>query len=362
MKKIFNKFTVLGLAIFIFIAVIVGVNFPHKLNSNAEAVNVKTVSPEIMADGSVQSNSQASLHFQTGGKLVYLPVKEGDKVYEGQIIAKLDTYALQKQIQLTANTYQTVKNSTDQVNENQQAGVLEGQQRVSLDTTNKQGYSSIPETNVIYDNVKRIVDNAALAQNSAQLNIDLANYALSLALLTSPINGIVTHLDVNTAQTNITSATSFTVADPNDLIFKANVAETNINYISEGSSVILKINGQQIKGVVEKTYPTRITTQTGEGAYVVDISSDDFVKMTKMGQSGTVLIKSNIDSKSILVPTWTVLNGKNLWVLNNGKPELRNVKVGRMFGKETEIIEGLISTDKLILNPEQIANSKYASI
>ena len=61
-----------------------------------------------------------------------------------------------------------------------------------------------PRVDVISDTVKKLVDNANLAQDSAQLNVDLANYSLQLSTLTSPITGIVLHQDVNTAGVNIT--------------------------------------------------------------------------------------------------------------------------------------------------------------
>src|SRR5207248_344881 len=108
----------------------------------------------------------------------------GDAVSQGQTIAQLDTYALQKSLQLAANNYEISKNNTDQTTENNQAGVVEGQQRLSLDTTNKNSYQNITEVQVINDAVKRIVDNNTLAQNSAKLNVDLANYAFQLTTLT----------------------------------------------------------------------------------------------------------------------------------------------------------------------------------
>ena len=362
MKKILNKTTILAIFIVLFVAAIAWINFnPASVTSNSETINVKKVDNQILADGTVDSASTAILHFQVGGKLTYLPVKEGDTVYAGQTIARLDTYALQKQVQLAANNYQTVKNSANQTTENQQAGVLEGQQRLSLDTTNKQGYSNIPETNVVYDNVQRIVDNANLSQNSAQLNVDLANYAIQLSSLTSPISGIVTHLDTTTSNTNITPATSFVVADPNNLVFDANVPESMINYISVGSQVQIKISngGGQTSGAVTKIYPQKFTLPDGENGYEVEVTASDLTKIAKMGQSGSVLIDSNLSGESIVVPSWVVLGNRYVWVLSNNKPVLKQVKTGKTLGSETEILNGLDYSDKLILNPKSIAVKNY---
>jgi RND family efflux transporter MFP subunit len=361
MKKIINRKFFLILTIIVCAVVVLAINFyPNTTSTNSETVAVKKVGNQIMADGTVDSQNTAILHFQIGGKLTYLPVKEGDTVYAGQTIASLDTYALQKQLQLAANNYQTVQNSKNQTQESEQAGVLEGQQRTSLDTTNKQGYSSIVETDLIYDNVKRLVNNATLAQNSAQLNVDLANYALSLSSLASPIKGIITHLDVTNVNTNITTSTGFIVADPDNLVFNANVPESMINYIGVGNNVKIKItNGGEITGKVTKIYPQKFTMPDGENGYKVEISAENLTKVAKMGQAGNVLINSSLSKESMIVPSWVVLGKKYVWVLNDNKFILKTISVGKIIGNETEILNGLKASDMVILNPKSIGTKNY---
>jgi len=364
-NKLFKKENMFsfGRIILASLIIVAGIFIIFRANSQVktEALEIKSVSSIIQADGAVTPQNQATLHFQTGGKLVYLPFKEGDSVFQGQTIASLDTFVLQKQMQLAANNYALSKNSADQVLESQKAGVLEGQQRTSLDTTNKQGYSVIPEVDVIYDNVRRIVDNALIAQNSAQVNIDIANYALQLASITTPINGVITHMDATTPFINVTSATSFTIADPSSLVFRANISENNIDFVSVGNSATVRLGSrnQSISGIVSRIYPDKITLPTGQKVYLVDIESKNINQFVVMGQSGTALIQSNLQNNVKLVPTWTVLNHDSIWVLANGKPILRNIVTGKTHGETTEVLEGLNPNDKLIVNPESIAASKY---
>ena len=331
-----------------------------------EIANISIVGSEIVADGSTNAQSKATLNFQTGGKLTYLPFKEGDSVYQGATIASLDTYVLQKQLQLMANSYQTAKNSANQTLENQQAGVLEGQQRTSLDQTNKQGYSAIPQTNVIYDRVSRIVDNALLSQNSAQISVDIANYAVSVASLTSPINGIIMHEDVTSAGVNVTPLTSFVVADPSSMVFSANVRQQDIDFISIGNSAKITLDGksgQVITGIVDKIYPQKIVLSDGENVYKVDIKADDLNKDSAvLGQSGTVLIKSNFNQRVMLVPSWVVLSDNFVWVLENNKPILKKVTLGNKINGQTEIMSGLLEKDKVITNPQSIISKLYSII
>jgi len=364
-NKLFNKVTLRYIVITIFV-VLIGIFVITFLANAAQTpktstADLSTVSEEILATGSVVPQTQAILNFQLGGKLTYLPFKEGDTVTQGQTIASLDTYSLQQQLQLTANNYQIAKNSTNQTSESQQAGILEGQQRLSLDTSNRQGYSAIPETSVIYDNVQRIVDNALLAQNSAQINVNIANYAISLASLTSPINGIILHEDVNTVGVNVTPVTTFVVADPDSIVFSANVRQQDVSFISVGNSAIVLLDGtnQYVEGVVDRIYPQKTTLANGDDVYRVDIKIDNLSKTAKFGQGGTVLIKSNFNQKVILVPSWAVLSDKYVWVLSQGSPVLKAIQVGDTIDGQTEVLNGLLDTDKVITNPQAVISKKY---
>ena len=368
MRKIFlNKQTLRYLVITVFV-VMIGISVVTFLanayqSPKTETVDVNAVAQQILATGSINAQTQAVLNFQMGGKLVYLPFKEGDTIYQGQTIAQLDSYALQKQLQIAANNYQISQNNASQSQESQQAGVLEGQQRVSLDTTSKQGYLAIPETQVIYDNVQRIVENANLSQNSAQLNVDLANYALQLANLTSPINGVVLHQDVTTTGVNITPATAFVVADPTSMIFSANVRQQEIEFISVGNPATVSLdslNGQTLSGVVDKIYPQKTTLANGDQVYRVDIKIDNLPDSTKFGQNGTALIKSNFNQKVILVPSWTILSDSHIWVLDNQNPVLKKITVGATIDGQTEVMSGLLDTDKVITNPQSIISKLYS--
>ena len=107
MKKLFNK-QILKYSVVTFFIVVIGIfaiTFLAHASSppKTETVDVDSVSQQILATGSINAQTQAVLNFQIGGKLIYLPFKEGDAIYQGQTIAQLDSYALQKQLQIAAN-------------------------------------------------------------------------------------------------------------------------------------------------------------------------------------------------------------------------------------------------------------------
>jgi multidrug efflux pump subunit AcrA (membrane-fusion protein) len=361
MKKTSNRNFILGIFIFIFLGAIAWINlFPSKISSDSEIVAVKKVGNQILADGTVNSQNTANLHFQVGGKLAYLPLKEGDQVYAGQTIASLDTYTVQRQLTIALNNYRSTRDTFDQTKDNTQNGVSVGQQKYAIEKAGLSGISGQGEVDVINDIIKRLADQSQASLDNSVTNVELANYALQLSSLTSPIDGVITHLDVTTSGVNITPTTSFIVSDPDNLVFDANVSESMINYISIGNAAKIKItNGGEVTGNITKIYPQKMTFPTGENGYAVEISVDNLNSIAKMGQSGTVSIESSLSDNSIVVPSWTVLGKKSVWVLSGDKFILKTVKVGRIMGKETEILEGLNFNDKIILNPKSIATKSY---
>lgn len=348
---------VLGIAAFFAVSQKI-VNEPPGIS--AETVSVKTVQSQIAADGKITAANQATLHFQIGGKLVSLPFKEGDSVSQGQTIAQLDTYALQRQLAQALNSYQIAKDTNDQVTDDKGSGVLEAKTRQSLDTATKMAFSTKTEADVIYDAVKRIMNQNNATLDTANINVELAQYAFQLATLTSPLDGIVTHEDVSIPYVNITPTTSFTVADPSSAVFRAEVAENDIDYVTEGAAAIVTLNGssRKIAGTVTKIFPTKVTLANGQQVYEVDIQSED-LKSSKLDQAGSVLIANTNTQRTMLIPAWTVLEGKYVWVENNGTQQLREIKTGKTHGSEIEVLSGLSQQDKVIVNPKVISEKKY---
>lgn len=326
-----------------------------------QTLSAHTIGSTILGEGTIHSQNEATLHFQTGGKLTYAPFKEGDTVTQGQTIAELDTYTLQRQLTQALNAYRSTRDTYDQTNENAQTGVLQNGQKSGLNIYNQSSIGGDQQSNAINDAAKRILDQNQANLDSAVVNVELANNALQLATLTAPFTGILTNEDVTVAGQNITPVTSFSLADPTALVFRANIAASDIDYVSVGAKATVHLTGSQqtITGTVIKIYPQKITTSAGE-VYQVDIQGPNIQTVAKLDQAGTVLIESNAHQDVVTVPTWTILDHNRLWVSENGKPLLKTVIVGKTHGNVTEILGGLNPEDKIVTNPAAIAAQVYS--
>ena len=333
----------------------------HAQQGQTKPVEVGVIGSNIVATGTIHSQSEATIHFQTGGKLVYLPVKEGDYVTTGQTIGQLDTYPLQQQLTQALNTYRSTRDTYDQSQQNSQTGVLQQSQKSALNPLNQSSIGADAQSTAINNTVQRIIDQNQANLDNAVINVQLANYAIQLATLTSPINGIITHEDVTVPNVNVTPTTSFSIADPKQLVLRVNVAASDIDYVSVGAHATIHASGQlaKLSGTVIKLYPQKQTLPDGEEVYQVDIQSTALQNSVKFGQQGSAVIQSNIKQEEVTVPTWTVLGDTKIWVLENGKSVLKTVTIGNVSANTTEITGGLLPEDKIITDPRVIAAQSY---
>ena len=359
------------LLIIAIVAVIVGISVfvrsafmrpDSSLSQTTVSTKVRFVNSSITADGNVIAQNQATLHFQIAGKLISLPFKEGAAVKSGQTIASLDSYAIQKQLEAALNTYRSVRDSFDQMKDNVQDNVQKAQITNPYDYFSKAGMSDTRET-AINDTIKRIVDQNQANLDNSVINVQIANNAFQLSTITSPLNGILLHEDVSVPGLNVSPATSFVVADPATAVFRANVPINNINYIALGTSAEIAVDGlpNKITGTVIDIYPSKVVLPNGLSVYQVDIQSDQLLKLTKLDQTGTALIKTNAEHVA-LVPAWTVLGGKYIWIDVNGQPQLKTVTTGKVHGEDIEVIHGLTVEDKVIVNPGYIQSLTYKTL
>lgn len=338
-----------------------------KTNGNnvikTETVSVKKVDSEIMAEGQVRSQNEALLHFPITGKIVYLPFKEGDTIKQGQTIASLDSYTTQKQLASALNMYRTTRNAFDQTKDNIQNNVAKAQQVLPYDYYTKAGIGSLDtKENAMNDAVRRILDQNQANLDNSVIQVELANYAFTLSTLTSPINGILIHQDISTPFVMVTPQNTFTVIDPDAFIFRANVSENDIDFVQEGDPASVQLNrnvNDKIVGTVLKIYPDKISLPTGENVYQVDIGGAEIGSTGKYKQGGIVLIKNKYNTSIILVPSWLILSKQHIWILEQGKIMLKTIKTGETIGGNTEVLEGLNDTDKVILNPATLIKNKY---
>jgi len=302
--------------------------------------------------GILDANEKASLRFAAGGKVVSLGAQEGDWIKKWQTIATIDRRELEKRMQKDLNNYMQERWDWDQ----------------QLDDI---------EDRTIDERERRTVDKNQWDLENSVLDVEIRDIAIKNTVLTSPIEGVLIESPTNVSGVQLMATDAFEVINPNSLVFKGLVDESDISLIKSDqyTEIILdsypdEIINAQVDSIAYKS------TETSSGtAFIVEFpitsqnsdlsSSYNSLEHYKLGMNGDADIHLFAKKDILTVPLDAVREddgksyvdvkvvGNNASNDTNGEnKEYREQEI--MIGMETEdyveILSGL-SEDSLVLIP-----------
>ena len=307
---------------------------PAKPLETAKVTRAKLVQ-SISATGSVDSETSVSLNFLTGGKLVYVGAKKGDQVKARQTIAVLDQRTLQKNLQQTLRDFAKQKNA--------------------FDTTETTYLNHTPQ-DALNDAMKRVLENNQNDLDKAVGSVELQQLSLEQSVLTTPINGILIRADAKTAGVNITPTTTYIVADPENLVFKMDVDESDIGKITPGQQIEVSFDAfpdQAVNLAVSDIDFVSHKSDTGGNVYTVEAKlPDNSDQRFRIGMNGDAQIVTNQRANVVTVPLGSVADDTYVYVKTAKSFEKRKVHLGLTNDTEAEVISGLTVGEDVAIDPD----------
>ncbi|MBU3956994.1 efflux RND transporter periplasmic adaptor subunit [Patescibacteria group bacterium] len=296
----------------------------------------------VSASGEVESQEQVTLQFQTSGKLAWVGVKAGDQVNKWQAIASLDKRELEQDLKKELNDYMNERWDFEQEHED-------------YETSGK-----TKEQWLVTDAIKRILEKAQFDLNNAVIDVEIVDLAIKLATIVTPIDGIVTDIDSPVAGVNITPATArFTIANPGNMKFVANVDESDIGKVTIGQRVLVSLDAypdEIFEGEVTNIAFAAITTRGGGTAFPVDIILPENIDQRfKVGMNGDteLIIAEKSEVLTVTPEAISTKKGETYLQVIEGRA-VKDIKVEKGLESDTqvEIISG-VSEGQLVITGEK---------
>lgn len=315
-----------------------------KLKSNKENVEAKVYIHDATAEVFVEASTpqthtfESSLSFlgtfepyrqntigsDASGKIIRLGVEEGDRVSQGQLIAKVDDEMLRLQL------------------ENAEIGI-EGQEN------DDKRYSKLGEENAI---AGVQVEKTKLSLRSAQVQKKQIQKQLRSTTITAPFSGVVTKKMVDlgsvigpgTPLVELTDISSLklTVSVPERDILKFKLGQTvsvfaDIYASKEFAGKITNINVQADKS---HNFKVQITVKNNPNTQIM------------AGMYGSVRLGNNQSKKALAIPRKALVGSSKdpkVYVIRNGKAMLTPFTAGTSDGEYIEVVSGLKETDRIVV-------------
>ena len=346
--------------------------------TNAKEVNVSTlsrriISPSILASGFLAHEEEVMLSSEVIGKVAGLFVEEGDVVHQGQLVLQVDD----------VNFVAGMEQSEAAVRIN---SIDIERQEVRIANLRRQfaRSKSLHEQKMIgdgeFDDAKNQLDLAhidlkssreRLAQSRAQL--DQMNDQLSKTKIVSPIDGVITSLDIKVGETAIASSTNIpgsslmTIANPASIYAEVLVDEADVATVEVGQRVeivAIAYPDQPMLGIVRYIANTAKIAPGRQGlSFTVKIDITDAGEVVlRPGMSSRAEIFTRQDQEVIAVPIQALIFEEDrselrseyfIFVNDNGIARKTKVEVGISDDEYQELISEIDSNIEVIVGPDQ---------
>lgn len=412
MKKISKKVWII-IATVILIAVVAGfvLNARAKSATDSEYQTVKVergnLTATVGATGTVRSNQNALLSWQTSGAVEEVNVSVGDRVSAGVILASLEKTSLPQNIILAQSDIVSAEKALDDL---LQSGTVAAQARVDLreaedeleraqnyrdsldepykyekivyttvkgvrvpslktvnvdeadDETKAEADQDLALSQAKYDDAQRAWERVAEGANNAdvaaaQARVNAAQATLNMARLSAPFKGTITQADLMSGDQVSAGTLGFRIDDLSRLLVDVELSEVDINSVSLGQVVTLSFDA-----ILEKEYHGEVIEvgQVGndvQGAvnFTVTVELTDVDEFVRPGMTAAVNIVVKEIENAILIPNKAVrlVDGERVvYLLRDGLPEMVEIRLGASADAMSVLASNTIKEgDLIIINP-----------
>ncbi|WP_297920146.1 efflux RND transporter periplasmic adaptor subunit [Metallibacterium sp.] len=348
-------------------------------------VEPRTVRSSILAGGVMNYLDPVELKPQVIGRIIAIPVKEGQRVTAGEVVLRLDPRVYQAAVQQAQASVQQAQTAI----ESQRLTMVNLEQQVARQRALfKRG---LVDANS-YDNLQNTLAIARVqlqsqreSLNIAQAQLSQARETLAKTVIRTPINGVVTSLPVKVGETviagtNIPGSTMMSIANPAQIIADVQVDEADIAHVKPGTEADLhavsfphaKLKGKVI--FIASSVTPNLTTATAGRNFEVKIAlqGKDLPHILP-GMSCRAEIFTRSAPNALAVPVQAVLyedkagaknldadSGAYVFVMKNGKVQKAPVTTGLSSDTWQAISKGLQAGEQVVSGPYQTLHALTA--
>lgn len=292
------------------------------------------IAASLTYTGTVVSNNDSLISAKIMGRITSLPVKEGDQVKKGDILAVIDDSEYTGKINSLRQRVETAKlnyNFLDQ-QMNKYEQLFQAQ--------------AISEQNFLQYKLQR--DVAASQLEEAKFALREVALALENAYIKAPFDGVVSSLQGQLGDMAVAGKPVLILSDVSQLKAQVRITETDLEMIKENMEVVLE-SPYLAKGLHAKVAKIFPAADIQSHTTIVEIGVTEAA--LKPGTSVAVSFLTGNKEKTLIVPSGAVEEtkaGAHVYVVKDGKAVQRPVKIGIQGDNLVEIIDGVIKGEEII--------------
>jgi RND family efflux transporter MFP subunit len=319
-------------------------------SANAELVSVtanfQTMPEQRSFDGRIQAVNQATISAETRGRIEEINADIGDTVVPGAVILTITSTEQRAGLsQAEANFAEAKSNFAAEMFEFNRIKDLYAREFIAKTEMDK---------------ANARVSAATAKVDSAQAAINTAKEELSYTAVRAPYSGIVSARFVEPGELVQPGTVLMSGYDPNALRVEVDLPQNIAEKVRElGIASVVPATGNTITDAIVPTklilYPT---ADSATSTVRVRLELSQQAKQFRPGEFVKVLFKIG-ETQRLLIPLDSVVYRSEVtgvYVIKEGKPQLRQIRPGAVFADQLEVLAGLSDGEIVAVDPVAAAS------
>lgn len=326
----------------------------------------------VDVSGNLEMPRKVDLSFGTSGMVKAIMVEEGDRVVEGETLAKLDAPSLEASVAMAElDLEQTIYPYYSYTHARDVPGIWLALDEAKDDLEEAQKLldeGKIDEAQLLLEQVEQSLDKAKeksksrvwslpLSVKMVELQLDQAQAELDKTIITASFDGVVAAVYIKEGQqlSAMTYANpAISLIDPSEIKMNGVIDEIDVPRVKLGQEAIVILDAlpdKEVKGRIT-FISLASTTEMGVVFYKTTITLENPDEELKDGMSATAEIIIEQHNDVLLIPNRAI---QGSWenpfveVVTDEQIEKRQISIGLSDGIYTEVLSGLEEGEEVIL-------------
>ena len=312
--------------------------------------------------GTVKVRRRAALSPQVGGRVVAIPVKEGDRVEEGTLLVRLDDSVQAAQVALAEEDIRTASARADEICFGAELAKKELDRQLGLHREGIAAEDVLDRAVSERDRSEAACRAARAGLDQARARREVARTELELTRIRAPFSGVIAEIRTEIGEWITPSPPGLKIPaiidllDPHSIYISAPIDEMDAERVDVGQAVRISVDsrrGQSFPGRVVRVAPYVLDVVEQNRTVEVEAEFDDAEGLGTMlpGTSADIIVVLERHENVLRVPSTAVADGKTVLVVADGVLEKRTVECGLGNWEMTEIVDGLDEGESVVRLP-----------
>jgi len=324
----------------------------------------------VDGSGNIAVVRDADLTFGSAGRVDRIYVEEGDAVWQGRVLAGLDSGALEIALTEAEAALMRAEASLGEAQAAQlRAEAVLEQEEEDLKVVKRQSILGYRRTiaELEFEAAELNVESAELSVGAAESQLDAAEQAvaeaqkqLDEATITAPFAGVVSDIYVDEDDTVSTATTIVYLIDLTTMELTVEVDEIDIPLVEMGQRATIEVDALPGLIIEGKVTSIRHLPTVESGVVLYDVEIDFTVPQDsglKVGMSAEAEIILDGRSDVLLIPDWVIGQDSQgndvVWVLSGEQIEQRSIVTGISDDFYTEVVSGLKEGEMVVVGKQE---------